>query len=698
MDRSPTPRRLALFCLGILLSTLPLSAATRTWTGTSSNLWSVAANWGGTAPVAGDDLVFPAGAANQSTMNDFAAGTSFNSIAITGGSYTLAGNAITLGAGGLSVSVPLQQISLPITLGTSQMWQTTAITADFTDSGTINLNGATLTLAISSTFNPTILSGVISGAGAIVKTTGGELRVDGANTYTGTTTVNAGYFLAGNATAAGVADGTPANGTIINVNSSFSVTNGVTLGNEWISATGFGQSGNGALQNASCGNATYTGPIVLSGAVKISACGPGGSIVFNGPISGSPTSIDIFGTSPISFNNAANSFSGQLNIDTFGTPNTVNVGATNAIPAAVTVDVGANETLALNNFNDTIAGLTGAGNVSLGSGLLTISGTSTGTFSGVISGTGSVTLGGAQSLTLSGPNTAMGTLTDNGSTLVIAGATAAWPGPVVLNNGSAAGLASGATIGPLTVNSGAQVTPGGGGSATANTGNLTFASGGVYHALITGTAAGAFSRLNVTGTVTLGGATLSVSPSGGPYAAGTQFTIIDNDGVDPVTGTFAGLAQGATISAGGQSYSISYTAGTGNDVVLTVLAATTPTTTSLMSSTNPSTVGQPVTFTATVSPVNAPPPTGTVTFFDGATNIGSSPVNVSGVATLTTSALAAGPHSITATYSGDANYAGSTSLPVAQVVNAAVVPALDGRALVALLLALAVAGAVVLKR
>lgn len=38
------------------------SAATRTWTGTTSGSWSVASNWGGTAPVTGDDLVFPAGA------------------------------------------------------------------------------------------------------------------------------------------------------------------------------------------------------------------------------------------------------------------------------------------------------------------------------------------------------------------------------------------------------------------------------------------------------------------------------------------------------------------------------------------------------------------------------------------------------------------------------------------------------------
>ena len=48
-----------------------------------------AANWGGTAPGAGDDLVFPAGAARLANTNDYAAGRAFNSITITGTGYTL---------------------------------------------------------------------------------------------------------------------------------------------------------------------------------------------------------------------------------------------------------------------------------------------------------------------------------------------------------------------------------------------------------------------------------------------------------------------------------------------------------------------------------------------------------------------------------------------------------------------------------
>jgi hypothetical protein len=46
------------------------------------------------------------------------------------------------------------------------------------------------------------------------------------------------------------------------------------------------------------------------------------------------------------------------------------------------------------------------------------------------------------------------------------------------------------------------------------------------------------------------------------------FTLIDNDGTDPVIGTFNGLPEGATVTVGPASYTISYVGGSGNDVVL----------------------------------------------------------------------------------------------------------------------------------
>jgi len=55
-----------------LISTVHLHATLRTWTGSATNAyWTVAANWGGVAPVAGDDLQFPSIDFELTTTNDF---------------------------------------------------------------------------------------------------------------------------------------------------------------------------------------------------------------------------------------------------------------------------------------------------------------------------------------------------------------------------------------------------------------------------------------------------------------------------------------------------------------------------------------------------------------------------------------------------------------------------------------------------
>jgi len=95
---------------------------------------------------------------------------------------------------------------------------------------------------------------------------------------------------------------------------------------------------------------------------------------------------------------------------------------------------------------------------------------------------------------------------------------------------------------------------------------------------------------------------------------------------------------------------------------------TTATTTKVASSLNPSTLGQGVTFTATVTWQYGTVPNGeTVTFYDGSTELGTGTTS-SGAAQFTTSSLAAGPHSIKATYAGDAYFLTSTGT-VLQVVN-----------------------------
>ena len=93
-----------------------------------------------------------------------------------------------------------------------------------------------------------------------------------------------------------------------------------------------------------------------------------------------------------------------------------------------------------------------------------------------------------------------------------------------------------------------------------------------------------------------------------------------------------------------------------------------PTTTTLVSSANPSTSGESVTFTATVTPTTGATPTGTVTFKDGTTTLGTGTLS-GGVATFTTTTLAVGSNSITASYGGSATDVASTSSTLTQVVN-----------------------------
>src|SRR5205823_6107297 len=106
----------------------------------------------------------------------------------------------------------------------------------------------------------------------------------------------------------------------------------------------------------------------------------------------------------------------------------------------------------------------------------------------------------------------------------------------------------------------------------------------------------------------------------------------------------------------------------------TTTTTTLPGTTSgVTSSANPSVSGQPVTFTATVKAKTAGAgiPTGTVTFKDGPSALGTGTLNGAGQATFVTRTLAVGAHPITASYGGDATFSGSTSSTLTETVKKA---------------------------
>jgi hypothetical protein len=92
-------------------------------------------------------------------------------------------------------------------------------------------------------------------------------------------------------------------------------------------------------------------------------------------------------------------------------------------------------------------------------------------------------------------------------------------------------------------------------------------------------------------------------------------------------------------------------------------------TTEIGSSLNPSTMGQPVTFTVTMTSIAGPPPDGeNVQFSVGGKALGSATLT-GGVAQFTTSSLPVGKNSVVANYSGDANYLSAKSTTLTQVVD-----------------------------
>jgi hypothetical protein len=133
----------------------------------------------------------------------------------------------------------------------------------------------------------------------------------------------------------------------------------------------------------------------------------------------------------------------------------------------------------------------------------------------------------------------------------------------------------------------------------------------------------------------------------------------------------AGLSAGAhTITAsypGDNNFDPSSTAGAGS---VSQVVNQSSTIVSLVSSVNPSVFGQAVLLSATVAASSGTGiPSGTVTFTDGPTSLGSATLDSAGKATITISSLGAGVHSITAAYQGTPNFIGSASAPLVQTVS-----------------------------
>ncbi len=308
----------------------------------------------------------------------------------------------------------------------------------------------------------------------------------------------------------------------------------------------------GSAFSCTGGTATMTGGTVLMNANNITTNVPivlatqGGTVNTNGnnaTLSGSISGTGSFtktglGTLTLTGNST---YSGATSVNM----GTLQAGITNAFSSSSSYNVASGATLDLNGFSQSIGSLSGAGNVTLGSGTLTTGNdNTTTTFSGAMSGTGGLTKLGSGTMFLTGVSTFTGPTTLNAGGLVVNGSLAS---SVVVNGGTLSGAG---TFGGLSVNSGTLAPGNSIGTMTVN-GNFT-QSGGIYQVEVN--AAGQSDKINVTGTAAINGGTVAVQAQSGNYARNTTYTILTaNGGVSgaysSVTSNFAFLVPSLSYNA-----------------------------------------------------------------------------------------------------------------------------------------------------
>ena len=459
-------------------------------------------------------------------------------------------------------------------------------------SGSGNVTIGTGTLTTGGNNSTSTFSGVISGSGGLVKEGTGTLTLSGANTYTGGTILSAGTLAIGNDDALGTGVLSLGNATIISDSASArTLANPVSLDGDPL----FGQGGGLIL----------TGDVTLTGDRTVyTDPGRRTGVHFRGAIgeSGGSRSLtmEIAGIASVWFDGAApNTYSGETRINrgslaaskslaTLAIIGDVMVGdgvaratltqmRSGMIADTAAITINANAAYVLQSGSqETIGSLSGGGTVTvISGGALTVGANDASTsFDGVIEEiAGSASLGkvGTGTFTLSGNNTYTGDTAVDSGRLLVQGSLAGDSDVSVNSDGILGG--TGDIAGVVTVNAGGFLAPGTS-PGILNTGSVTFDAGSIFSVELDGTTPGVgYDQLDVTGTVALGGATLDVSRGFVPDV-GQVFTIIENDGVDPVTGTFGGLAEGAVFTVDGRDFAISYVGGDGNDVVLTAVPTT----------------------------------------------------------------------------------------------------------------------------
>ena len=456
-----------LFCAVLVGPTFPATAATLTWSGAgANNNWSTGGNWAGTAPVAGDALLFPGGSGVDVTSlnntNDFASNTVFRAISISGTNYVLNGNQVLFtNSGAVALSgqgVGSNTVQLPIQFASNNQGFVCLNAAGIlVVSGAINLNGRTLT---NNPIGEIDLGGVISGTGNLIKNGAGRLVLNGTavNTYAGTMTVNAGNLGLSDASA----------GSAVMITSNLIINSGATVNelkgdqiadvaNVTVNGTGIYNLVGGANDTIrslilSAGHvATSTGTLRLGGNLTNLASGSGisGNLSVGGP---APTVQMTTGGLSISAGISDGDVPGagltvvgpgQLTLsgaNTYTGPTLINGSVIVANTAALGIAGDAASGTIVTNLGATLL----VQGVDIGNEFLTLGGGADFRSSGTASWAGPVELTGN-----AGINVLSGTFTNSGLISGVGGFTKGQPGTLIL-----AGSSANTFVGPVVVNAG----------------------------------------------------------------------------------------------------------------------------------------------------------------------------------------------------------------------------------------------------
>ena len=418
-----------------------LGATSRFWNGASADKrWTVADNWGGTAPAAGDILVFRELSSVVNSTNDFPAGTSFAGLVLdpvlgynTAQTLTFSGNALTL-------------------------------TGDIRDGNSQDVSGSTnfnlpIQLAANCAVNvnarTTTINGVLSGSGALTKVAGvGTLVLSATNTFTGGITVAGGILS--------IADGANLGSgplRILGGQEQLTITGpAATISNDLV----LGDI-SGTLNQASH-NITLATPnnsaTTISGTV--SGGGPATIWVFQGGAAGQNTgALTLTGSNTLTGIIAVGG--GPLILGNGSAAGLATIQLNSALPPCGALQFADSYNIA----NNIIIAKSPADYIGVGAGI-------TGGINGVISGNG-LTKVGAGTLALNGANTYTGMTTIGVGTLALNGSIAAGvtvsggtlrgtgviSGAVVNNSGGTLAAGSATAIGALTINNTLTLNSGG---------------------------------------------------------------------------------------------------------------------------------------------------------------------------------------------------------------------------------------------